>query len=92
MNIFAGLKKYAESYKVVDTRVFTADEIAAVKSAKVVSSEHGYSVCFYMVEGGQTYIPVSRDSVVAAGDAVDLTKVKLLTLVKGDSTINRVEF
>ena len=92
MNIFAGLQKYAESYKVVDTRVFTADEIAAVKSAKVVSSEYGYSVCFYMVEGGQTYIPVSRDSVVAAGDAVDLTKVKLLTLVKGDSTINRVEF
>jgi len=44
-----------------------------------------------MRSGGQTYIPVSRDSNFAVGDNIDLDKVQLLTLHRdGDEDIVRV--
>ena len=91
MNIFAGLQRYATRYEVKDIRSFNAEELAQISSAKVVTSQYGMSVCFYMVEGGQTYVPVSRDSVCQVGDAVDVTKAKILTLEKDGETINRIE-
>lgn len=91
-NVFASLTKYADNWKVVDSRAFNEEEIAAVKSASVVSSQYGNSVCFMMKSGGQTYIPLSRDSELAVGDNVDLTKAQLLTLHRdGDDDIMRVE-
>lgn len=92
MNVFAGLTKYADNWKVVDSRAFNEEEIAAVKSASVVNSQYGSSVCFLMKSGGQTYIPLSRDSQLAVGDDVDLTKAQLLTLHRdGDDDIMRVQ-
>lgn len=91
MNIFAGLQKYATRYEVKNIRDFNAEELAQISSAKVVASQYGMSVCFYMVEGGQTYVPVSRDSICQIGDAVDVTKAKILTLEKDGDTINRIE-
>jgi hypothetical protein len=91
-NVFAGLTKYADNWKVVDEREFNSEEIAAVKSASVVSSQYGNSVCFLMKSGGQTYIPLSRDSELAVGDSVDLSQAKLLTLHRdGDGDIIRVQ-
>ena len=73
------------------TREFTSDEIAAVKSATVVDSQYGQSVCFLMVNGGQTYIPLDQNSSKATGDEVDLTKASLVTLEKaGEADIYRV--
>ena len=37
MNIFAGLQKYATKFQVKETRVFNAEELADVVSAKVVA-------------------------------------------------------
>lgn len=91
MNIFAGLQKYATRYEVKNIRDFNAEELAQISSAKVVASQYGMSVCFYMVEGGQTYVPVSRDSICQIGDAVDVTKAKILALEKDGDTINRIE-
>ena len=91
MNIFANLQKYATRYAVKNTREFNATELAQVVSAKVVQSAYGMSVCFLMKEGGQTYVPVSRDSVCQVGDTVDLTKAKILTLEKDGETIDRIE-
>lgn len=91
MNIFESLHRYATSYEVTNRRDFTPEELSQFTSAKVVSSQYGMSVCFYMVSGGQTYIPVSRDSVCHIGDTVDVAKAKLLTLVRDDDTINRIE-
>lgn len=92
MNVFSSLTKYADNWKVVGEREFNSEEIAAVKSASVVSSQYGSSVCFMMKSGGQTYIPLSRDSQLAVGDSVDLSKAKLLTLHRdGDSDIMRVQ-
>ena len=92
MNIFAGLQKYATSYAVRNSRPFNEEELAGIVSAKVVASQYGQSVCFYMKSGCQQYIPVSRDSVCQIGDVVDVKSAKLLTLDKeGKDTIYRVE-
>lgn len=90
-NVFATLTNYAGNWTVTNRRDFNEEEKAAVKSASVVSSQYGSSVCFIMKSGGQTYIPVSRDSELAVGDTVDLDKVQLLTLHRdGDGDIVRV--
>ena len=92
MNIFAGLQVYGGSWNVTNSRSFDAEEIAAVKSAQVVSSEYGKSVCFLMKSGGQTYIPLSNQSSLNVGDEVDLSKAKVLTLHRdGSEDINRID-
>lgn len=92
MNIFDALTRYAQSWEVTDSREFTEEEIAAVKKAEVVNSNYGLSVCFCMTGGGKTFIPLSQNSSLTAGDTVDISKCKLLTLSReGDDNINRVE-
>lgn len=92
-NVFSGLSLYGSgSWSVIGSRSFSADEVAAVRSAVVVNGEYGKSVCFYMNAGGQTYIPLSNNSTLSAGDSVDVSKATLLTLHKeGESDILRVE-
>lgn len=91
MNIFSTLRTYAGKWSVKSSRAFTQKEIQAVESATVVPSQYGNSVCFMMVGGGQTYIPLANDATVGVGESIDLTKAKLLTLEKeGESDINRV--
>lgn len=91
MNIFSTLRTYAGKWSVKSSRAFTKEEIKAVESATVVPSQYGNSVCFMMVGGGQTYIPLANDATVGVGESIDLTKAKLLTLEKsGESDINRV--
>lgn len=93
MNIFESLKTYASQFKVIKRRNFSVEELGLVNNAKVVLSQYGMSVCFFMKEGGQHYIPVSRDSVVSEGDSVDLSKAEILTLKKegSDEIIDRIE-
>lgn len=91
MNIFSSLRTYAGKWSLKESRDFTSDEISAVASASVVPSQYGNSCCFMMVGGGMTFIPLSSDSTLGVGEAVDLTKAKLLTLEKaGESDILRV--
>lgn len=79
-NVFNVTKVYADGYKEVESRVFNADEQAAVVSASVVTSNYGTSCCFLMKGGGKTYIPMSRDSKLCVGDKVDLTTAKIIHL------------
>lgn len=91
MNIFAALKNYADKWSVKQTRKFTTDEISAVEKATVVDSQYGKSVCFMMVGGGMTYIPLDQNSSKATGDEVDLIQASLITLErKGENDIYRV--
>ena len=91
MNIFAALRVYAGKWNVKESRQFTSDEISAVEKATVVDSQYGQSVCFFMVSGGQTYIPLDMNSSKATGDSVDLSSAKLVTLSKqGEADIYRV--
>ena len=92
MNIFSGLQVYGGSWNVVKSRSFDAEEVALIDRAEVVASEYGNSVCFFMKSGGQTYIPLSRDSSLTVGDSVDVTKAQLLTLHRdGNDDITRVQ-
>lgn len=93
MNIFATLKSYANQFKVSNRRAFSQEELNLVNHAEVKLSQYGLSVCFFMKDGCQKYIPLSRDSVATEGDKVDLTKAQILTLKKegSDETIDRVE-
>ena len=91
MNIFSALRVYAGKWQVKESRAFTSDEISAVQSATVVDSQYGQSVCFLMVSGGQTYIPLDQNSSKSTGDTIDLSKASLLTLSKqGEADIYRV--
>ena len=92
MNIFEKLFKYGANWSVIGSRLFDDEEKAAVKSAQVVSSEFGKSVCFYMHSGGQTYIPLSTQSKLEVGDDVDMETAKILTLRRdGSDDINRID-
>lgn len=92
MNIFDSLKKYADGWTPKGARGFNTNELSSIKSAEVVQSQYGYSVCFYLVSGGQSYIPLSRDSIASVGTKVDVAKARLLTLGKeGEDDIVRVE-
>lgn len=53
---FSSLQLYAGKWSVKESRNLTAEEIASVKSAYVVPSQYGKTVCFMMVGGGQTYL------------------------------------
>ena len=91
MNIFSALKVYAGKWSEKNVRDFTSDEVAAVEQAKVVESQYGFSVCFFMKSGGQSYIPLDQNSSASIGDTIDLTKATLVTLGKqGEKDIYRV--
>lgn len=91
MNIFASLPSFGH-WMVKDSRSFTEEERNSVSSAVVVPSQYGNSVCFSMISGGVTYIPLSNASTLGVGETVDMSKAKLLTLGKqGEKDIFRVE-
>ena len=91
-NIFSSLFTYAGKWQVKSTRNFTDEEIASVAKAVVVPSQYGNSLCFHMVSGGMTFIPMSNTSSKGVGEEVDLHNAKLITLGKdGESDIVRVE-
>lgn len=46
-------------------------------SAKVVSSEYGKSVCFFLKRGGQEYLPINNLNELNIGDYVNLDTVLL---------------
>ena len=91
-NIFSSLRVYAGKWNLKSSRAFSPEEVAAVASAVVVASQYGNSVCFTMVGGGQTFIPLSNSSSKAVGESIDVASAKLLTLEKdGEADIFRVE-
>ena len=91
-NIFSSLRVYAGKWNLKSSRAFSQEEVAAVASAVVVASQYGNSVCFTMVGGGQSFIPLSQNSAKTVGDSIDLASAKLLTLEKaGEVDIFRVE-
>lgn len=92
INVFNTLQEYAGKWEKTASRFFTAEEKACVSHAKVVPSQYGNSVCFFMKNGRQTFIPLSTESTKGVGDAVDIATAQLITLSKpGENDIIRVE-
>ena len=78
-------------WTVKESRPFNSEEIGMVSRAKVVPSDDGKSVCFFMNSGGKTYIPLSKQSKLIVGDSFDMKTAKLITLCqKGKADITRV--
>lgn len=91
MNIFSALRIYAGKWSEKEVRAFAPEEVAAVEKAEVVESQYGFSVCFFMKQGGQTYVPLDQNSNLGIGSIVDLTKAQLVTLQRpGEQDIYRV--
>ena len=91
MNIFSALRIYAGKWNEKNVRAFAPEEVAAVELAKVVESQYGYSVCFMMKNGGQSYIPLDQNSSLGIDTVIDLTKAQLVTLQRpGENDIYRV--
>lgn len=94
MGILDSLRLYRGKWEESGRSNFSADDINAVSSAKVVASDFGHSVCFVLKNGGMKFMPVSNTSKVstAVGDSVDLTKCQVVTLSReGDADIQRIE-
>lgn len=92
MNIFSAINIYQGAWSEKARRPFSEEEIKQVKSATVVDSQYGSSVCFLMTSGGKAYIPLSNTSNLKVGDDVDLSSAELLTLGReGDADIYRVQ-
>jgi len=91
MGLFSGRTVYAGKWEVKDVQLMSAGDQELVSRAEIVPSEFGFSVCFFMKAGGQTYIPVSTDCSVQVGETVDLSKAEVITLGKqGESDIERI--
>ena len=80
------------TWKVVEERAFTKEEINAVNQAVVVTSQYGNSIQFTMNENDKPcYIPLDKSCDIKTGEVIDIAKAKLLTLEKkGESKIYRV--
>ena len=91
-NIFNQIQHYFGKWSMTDSRNFTPEEQASIKSAKVVASQYGNSVCFTMVSGDVTFIPLSSNSRLQVSETVDIKKAKLITLSReGNDDIYRVD-
>lgn len=91
MNIFNVIKTYTGGWNLKESRNFSEEEKAAIASNVAVESNYGTSICFTMVSGGKTFIPIDVNSNINVGDSIDLSKAKLLTLSRaGEADIYRV--
>ena len=92
-NIFGNLTVYAGKWNLKSEVSLDAEDKAMFSSAKVVSSEYGKSVCFFLKSGGQQYIPMSNQGVqLNVGDNVNLDKVNIQVLEKqGEQDILRAK-
>ena len=90
-SFFAGKKSYGEGWSVKSEVAFSKEDAALVKSAEVVQSDYGLSVCFHMHKGNCFFTPVSNTVTTAVGEVVDLSKAKIITLQReGSADIERI--
>jgi len=92
-NIFrsGAIELYAGKWQVKDSRKFTEEELGDIDHAVVVASDYGNSVCFYLKNGYQGYIPLSDEATIGVGQTVDPTQCTIVTLTKpGHKDIERV--
>lgn len=93
-NIFSGIQIYGEKWQLTGEVALDAEDKAMFSSAKVVSSDYGKSVCFFLKGGkGTQFIPMSNQGVqLSIGDTVDLDKVTIQMLSRsGEKDIMRVK-
>lgn len=94
MSIFSNLKTLEARWEVESVRPLTKEEKEVILSARVISSEFGYSLKFLTTEGA-VKIPISTLVSPIVGELVDINSIKIVTLHKNynpNEKIYRVEF
>lgn len=93
MGILNALRLYRGKWQVKSIEKFDANDAADVKSAVVVPSEFGLSVCMTLKSGGTKYLPVSNTSrALAQGEEINVAECNVVTLEReGDDDIHRIE-
>lgn len=91
-NIFDSLVRYNLGWSEKSRRSLNDAELKAISKAEVTESEYGKSMCFTMVSGGVTYLPMAKTNTTAVGTEVDKSNIELVTLQRiGDADITRVD-
>lgn len=89
-SLFAGITHYGSWTVRASYPVSDADK-KAIKSAEIVASNFGKSVCFTMISGAQCFIPVANDCRPAIGQKVSPDDMEVVELEKpGEGIIKRV--
>ena len=94
MSIFSNCKTMEVHWVVESIRPLTKDERAVILSAKVITSEFGYSLKFLTTEE-TVKIPISNKVSPVVGEFVDINSVKIVTLYKNynpNEKIYRIEY
>jgi hypothetical protein len=81
-NIFSGIQIYGEKWQVKNEVALDAEDKAMFEGAKVVSSDFGKSVCFFLKGGkGTQFIPMSNQAEqLAVGESVNLDAITIKVL------------
>lgn len=91
-NIFDTLVRYNLSWSEKSRRSLNDAELKAISKAVVSESEYGKSLCFTMVSGGVTYMPLAKTCELPVGKEVPTSDVELVTLQRiGDADIVRAD-
>lgn len=93
-NIFSGVPVYGEKWQLKNEVALDAEDKAMFECAKVVSSDFGKSVCFFLKGGkGTQFIPMSNQGTqLSIGESVNLDAVTIQVLGRtGEKDIMRVK-
>lgn len=80
MSIWSSLKTYKSNWKESSSRAFSEEEIKAVKEVRVVESNYGRSVCFFIPQVGKKYIPVEETCPLEVGDTPNMEDLSIVSL------------
>ena len=81
-------------WRVVNKRNLTQEEKESIENAEIVKSDFGMSVCFTLINGESSEVPLSTVSYsdTHIGDIVDLDSISIITLHNDyDEEIHRIE-
>ena len=95
MSIFSkvALRSYSQSWKPIKEEKFDVDDIEAIESIEVVASNYGTSgkVIYKDSPDQCSFIPLSRENQdLPVGKILDLDKCFLVTLIRGNSTCEKL--
>lgn len=87
---FDALVTYNLGWTQTNKESLPAAAIEEISHAEVTQADYGLSVCFFLKGGGRKFIPLSQNSSLKLGDAVDAANGSVITLErKGDNPIYR---
>lgn len=91
MAIISSLTQYKGKWNLVNSFPLDEQDKAAVKSAHVANSQYGLSVCFVLINGGYSYMPISNTGRQPnIDDKVELSSITVEQLHRdGDKDIFR---